>query len=61
MFILLRRSPRAPVVRQRRRSGQVFPRGPDGAPLAEPLVVSIDVSEIAFTETSAERLERRIA
>ena len=28
---------------------RIFPRGPDGQSLAEPLVVSIDVSEIAFT------------
>ena len=27
---------------------RIFPRSPDGTPLAEPLVVSIDVSEIAF-------------
>jgi hypothetical protein len=40
---------------------RIFPRSPDGTALAEPLVVSIDVSEIAFTETSAERIERRIA
>jgi hypothetical protein len=28
---------------------RIFPRTPDGQPLAEPLVVSIDLSEIAFT------------
>jgi hypothetical protein len=28
---------------------RIFPRNPDSQPLAEPLVVSIDVSEIAFT------------
>jgi hypothetical protein len=40
---------------------RIFPRSPDGTSLTEPLVVSIDVSEIAFTEIPAERLERRIA
>jgi hypothetical protein len=40
---------------------RILPRNPDGTSLAEPLVVSIDLSEIAFTETPAERLERRIA
>ena len=28
---------------------RIFPRNPDGQSLAEPLVVSIDVSEIVFT------------
>ncbi|MEA2219350.1 MAG: hypothetical protein QOJ35_1976 [Solirubrobacteraceae bacterium] len=28
---------------------RIFPRSPDGRSLAEPLVVSIDVGEIAFT------------
>jgi hypothetical protein len=28
---------------------RIFPRTPDGQSLAEPLVVSIDLSEIAFT------------
>jgi hypothetical protein len=32
---------------------RIFPRGPDGQSLAEPLIVSIDLSEIVFT--SAER------
>jgi hypothetical protein len=27
---------------------RIFPRTPDGQPLAEPLVVSIDLSEIRF-------------
>jgi len=27
---------------------RIFPRGPDGQALGEPLVVSIDVSEVAF-------------
>jgi hypothetical protein len=30
-------------------SHRIFPRTPDGQSLAEPLVVSIDLSEIAFT------------
>jgi hypothetical protein len=30
-------------------SHRVFPRGPDGQSLPEPLIVSIDLSEIAFT------------
>jgi hypothetical protein len=28
---------------------RIFPRSPDGQALSEPLMVSIDVSEIAFT------------
>jgi hypothetical protein len=28
---------------------RICPRTPDGTPLAEPLVVSIDLSEVAFT------------
>ena len=28
---------------------RIFPRTPDGQSLAEPLIVSIDLSEIAFT------------
>jgi hypothetical protein len=28
---------------------RIFPRTPDGQALSEPLMVSIDVSEIAFT------------
>jgi hypothetical protein len=28
---------------------RIFPRSPDGQSLAEPLIVSIDLSEIAFT------------
>jgi hypothetical protein len=28
---------------------RIFPRNPDGQSLAEPLIVSIDLSEIAFT------------
>jgi hypothetical protein len=29
---------------------RIFRRGPDGQSLSEPLTVSIDLSEIAFTE-----------
>jgi hypothetical protein len=28
---------------------RIYPRSPDGQALSEPLVVSIDLSEIAFT------------
>ena len=28
---------------------RIFPRDPDGQSLAEPLIVSIDLSEVAFT------------
>jgi hypothetical protein len=28
---------------------RIFPRSPDGQSLAEPLIVTIDLSEIAFT------------
>jgi hypothetical protein len=32
---------------------RIFPRTPDGQSLPEPLFVSIDLSEIEFTEASA--------
>jgi hypothetical protein len=41
---------------------RIYPRTPDGQSLAEPLVVSIDLSEIAFrSQTEAERLGGTIA